>query len=83
MARVWNFLVFDDDREILELLVEELEEPGFLGEDVIRCTTVDNFLDARKYVETGNFDLVILDLQDEGVDLDNRGGMIGLVVKRY
>ncbi|QXI10582.1 hypothetical protein [Pseudomonas zeae] len=73
MARVWDFLVFDDDREILELLVEELEEPGFLGEDVIKCTTVDNFLDARRYVETGNFDLVILDLQDEGADLNNKG----------
>ncbi|MEE5067352.1 hypothetical protein V2J97_25275 [Pseudomonas alliivorans] len=68
MAVVWNFLVFDDDPEILEILVEELEEPGFLGDDIICCRTVNNFASAQKYVETGNFDLVILDLQDETAD---------------
>lgn len=72
MATVWNFLVFDDDPEILELLVEELEEPGFLGDDIVCCRTVDNFADAKKFVETGNFDLVILDLQDEVADADVR-----------
>lgn len=72
MATVWNFLVFDDDPEILELLVEELEEPGFLGDDVVCCRTVDNFEDAKKFVETGNFDLVILDLQDEVADANIR-----------
>lgn len=69
MATVWNFLVFDDDPEILDLLVELLEEPELLGEgSVVKCTVVDSFLDAQRSVNTGNYDLVILDLEDAADD---------------
>jgi CheY-like chemotaxis protein len=64
MAARWNFLVFDDDHEILEMLVELFEEPGYLGDATVFCKAVDNFNAALESVETGNFDLVILDLQD-------------------
>ena len=68
MANIWNFLVFDDDQGILDLLVELLEEPGLLGDDIVRCKTVNNFAEAQQYVKTGNFDLVVLDLQDGVAD---------------
>jgi CheY-like chemotaxis protein len=72
MADKWNFLVYDDDPEVIELLLETFQEEGFLGEDSVICTTVDNFSEAAELVRTGNFDLVVLDLQDE--ESDSRAG---------
>lgn len=71
---IWNFLIFDDDPQMLDLLVETFEEEGFLEGGVVRCHTVDNFGDAVSRVAVGNFDLVVLDLQDAAADGETPNG---------
>ncbi|HCL3996748.1 hypothetical protein ACEOPL_25445 [Pseudomonas aeruginosa] len=68
MGNKWNFLIFDDDPQMLELLVETFEDEGFIEGDTVCCRTVDNFEEAAALVATGNFDLIILDLQDAAAD---------------
>lgn len=68
MARAWNFLIYDDDEGVLDALVETFEGEGFLGEESVKCTAVSKFSDASKLIESGRFDLVVLDLMDEEAD---------------
>lgn len=68
MTIKWNFLIVDDDTEILEMLKETFESEGFLDESTISCVTVTNFKDALALVENSSFDLLVLDLQDDTQD---------------
>lgn len=81
MVTKWNFLIVDDDSEILSLLKETFEAEGFLGDSVVSCTTVSDFTDALKLVESSGFDLIVLDLQDDGED-GARGGERGFSGER-
>lgn len=77
MVSKWNFLIVDDDEEILEMLKETFEAEGFLGDSTISCVTVKNFKEALILVENSSFDLLILDLQDDTEDdarSENFGG---------
>jgi len=65
MASKWNFLIVDDDAEILEMLKETFESEGFLDDSTISCVTVTSFKDALALVENSSFDLLVLDLQDD------------------
>lgn len=77
MARKWNFLIFDDDQEILDMLVDLFEAPKFLGDDVVRCKAVSDFNVAQESAETGNYDLFVLDLHGGSVEQGNSGELSG------
>lgn len=77
MANKWNFLIVDDDEEILEMLKETFESEGFLEGSIISCVTAKNFKEALVLVENSSFDLLVLDLQDDTDDdagSDSYGG---------
>ncbi|WP_020191384.1 response regulator [Pseudomonas putida] len=77
MSNKWNFLIVDDDEEILEMLKETFETEGFLGDSVVSCVTAKSFNDALVLVENSSFDLLVLDLQDDAEDdasSENYGG---------
>lgn len=68
MTNKWNFLIVDDDEEILEMLKETFESEGFLEDSIISCVTAKSFSEALALVEISNFDLLVLDLQDDAED---------------
>lgn len=77
MARKWNFLIFDDDQEILDMLVDLFEEPGFLPGDSVSCKAVADFEVAREIAELGNFDLFVLDLHGGKIEKENAHELSG------
>ncbi|WKC44095.1 hypothetical protein [Pseudomonas veronii] len=68
MTIKWNFLIVDDDEEILEMLKETFEAEGFLGDSIVSCVTAKSFKQALVLVENSSFDLLVLDLQDDAED---------------
>ena len=58
-----HILVVDDDREIRTLLAEYLERQG------LRCSVVADGRQMRAALDTGRFDLLVLDLMLPGEDV--------------
>lgn len=62
MNRVSHILIVDDDREIRDLVARFLEKHGF------RVSTAADGVQMQKQLESGRFDLVVLDIMLPGED---------------
>lgn len=62
-----KILIIDDESDIRALLADILEDEGY------SCTQGASAKDAFKYIETKDFDVVILDIWLEGSELDGIG----------
>lgn len=66
-ALTWQILVVDDDQEICDEIQQYLEGRQF-GHDNSKCcvTTLVSFADAMRQLESGKYDIVILDVRQHG-----------------